>query len=262
MTGWRGDEVSMPWRVAGISSAGPSHIKADEPCQDAHAVNSLGEWLIGVVSDGAGSAPNSAEAAHLICNVLINELTEIISGNTAPALEVLRNDDLIVATIDILRERVAALAHEKGEPLEKFDATIIGVLANSEGGVFFHIGDGAGCAFSSSDAQINVLTYPENGEYPNQTYFLTEASYRSHLRVTHFGPECDAIILMTDGVTPFGLRSEKPGLRIEFLAPIAEYLRYHTREETESALADQLKRNQITKVNDDKTLLCMVREDY
>ena len=154
----------------------------------------------------------------------------------------------------------ASLDNSGGRALTEFHATLVGVIAGPHGGVFFHIGDGAGCATLLDDLSVKVMSLPENGEYANETYFFTRSDWKDHLRLNPFGPHFNLIALMSDGVTPFALEPGKSGPHPPFFGPVSNFLAHHNREEGERALAATLERDAIRKITgDDKTLVWAAR---
>jgi hypothetical protein len=84
-----------------------------------------------------------------------------------------------------------------------------------------HIGDGA--AALSLDAEQH-FSLPENGEYANQTWFLTSDDWREHLHISQFAGRATQLVMMTDGVQPFALNRRGDALFSPFIDPVLRYL--------------------------------------
>jgi hypothetical protein len=252
------------WKVAGMSTTGFSHKENGTPCQDAHAVATLpGGWLVGVVSDGAGSAARSADGARFLCDGVLAHLSlrldEICPDTNEHISETLVRR-CVEESVDLVRARLNILANKEDNSLADFHATLVGAVANSTGGIFFHIGDGAACATRSDDLTASVVSPPENGEYANETYFATQNEWRDHLRTTAFDSKHDLITLMSDGVMPFALARGATGPYPPFFEPLSRFLSDHDRDEGERALLELLERDVIQRITgDDKTLLWALR---
>ena len=110
------------------------------------------------------------------------------------------------------RSRLAELAGARALTLENFSCTLVGCVASAGGGRFFHIGDGY--AIYQGAAGDSVLSRPENGEYADETFFVTDEDWKDHLRFTPVPqPECGCVIgLMSDGTAPFAVNRERSAL--------------------------------------------------
>src|SRR5690606_40378653 len=64
------------WKVVAASVAGPHHVRDGLPCQDAHTYRLQGDYLIAVISDGAGSACYSQLGSQAITDTLVQVLAE------------------------------------------------------------------------------------------------------------------------------------------------------------------------------------------
>ncbi|QIG79759.1 PP2C family serine/threonine-protein phosphatase [Stakelama tenebrarum] len=250
------------WRVAGSSITGPSHVQTGTPCQDRHRLHvAQSGALIAIVSDGAGSAEYGGEGAALLCDRLVARLDRHLSagvrktGTRAGLLGLCR---AVREGVHDAREAARAQGAEAGVGLESFHATLVGaVMLPRQGGLFFHIGDGAALAIGG-DGERWQLSAPSNGEYADTTYFYTEPDWRTNLRFSLIDGGYDTIFVMTDGVTDLAL-SARPGGHepfMPFFRPIGRYLAGATREEGEEALSATLDSGAVReRTSDDKTLV-------
>jgi hypothetical protein len=250
------------WHVVAVSRPGFSHLASGTPCEDAHAIEAIGNWFIGVVSDGAGSARYAGQAAAMLCSTVRDELsTELrvaIPGVADP--DWLRPK--IETAIQTVREKLEKASFseprtsDRRPTLADFHATLLGAVASPNGGTFFHIGDGVGVATKFKDFEQYIISPPENGEYANETYFFSQDDWKEHLRFTTFGREYDLILLMTDGVTPFAMGAGAAAPHRPFWRPVCDFLATHSSVDGEIALANVLEREEIRKITeDDKTLV-------
>jgi hypothetical protein len=242
----------MPWRIYGASAIGKSHIDGGLPCQDAFGNASGGERLIAVVCDGAGSASNSEigakECADVICAFLATG-----AGDPAAACEQL----VIEQAVEAARTQIDRRAIELAIPARELACTLVGVVLFCQGGCLFHIGDGMAVAELADGT--SVISLPENGEYANETYFVTNEDWRTHLRITPFTGQIRCLALLSDGAMPFVINREKTGLFGPFIDPVRTYLSTVGESEGSNALQATLADERTWSItSDDKTLLLIL----
>ena len=254
------------WQVAAVSIDGFSHEERNEGCQDAHDVRERDGWLLAIVADGAGSTPFGGDGARLACKGVQDRLEDRIRDRPIwgpRRLGAKAAKDLIHQAISGARDDILAEARARASNPDQFHATLVGCLVGPRnGGVFFHIGDGAACAMSSTDRVEAVISPPENGSYAETTFFVTQDNWREHLRFTPFRREHDLVLLMSDGVTPMALKGpiRAPEPVLPFIQPIDRYLRTVSREEGEAALRATLTSDKVRDITgDDKTVVWAVR---
>jgi hypothetical protein len=103
------------------------------------------------------------------------------------------------------------------------------------------------------------MSKPENGEYSNETFFITEGDWVKHLRIAPL-PSLDWMLLGTDGGSSFYLDSAN-NPKQEFILSFIEHLTKCDGQDwnanIERILSDE-QANRIT--NDDKTLIFFFRD--
>ena len=269
------NDAHMNWRVFSASAIGKSHLDGSLPCQDAVQSSIVGDFVIGVVCDGAGTAKHSEiaakQCADSVVDLLSHELNKsqhetssgsiesLIRGLSETGSDVI-TDDLqvkIQEVVGLARNQLVELAHANNFETRDLYCTLVGMIACPKGGIFFHIGDGLGIANHPEDDAI-VLSEPENGEYSNETYFLTADDWCDHLRITPFtGSGWTTVALMSDGAMPFVMAKGHKGFYKPFADPVITFLRQqegvqHANEALYATLASE-KTFSIT--SDDKSLL-------
>jgi hypothetical protein len=245
------------WKAGGVSVAGFSHLEEDIPCQDAHAFGIRRDgWIVAAVSDGAGSAANS----HIGAPAYVSAVVDFFCG--CADLSSLTQEEMSVSFVREINETTtrlidACLSDQQGKETSKSDfaATIIMAIANQDGGTFLHVGDGAGAALKLTDMEHSIVSKPQNGEYANETYFVTMDNWSSQLRITPFEDCFDTILLMSDGVTPMAMTKGCEAPFPSFVRPVVDYLVKTDAEDGQAALSNTLTREQVRAVTgDDKTL--------
>jgi hypothetical protein len=246
------------WRVGGVSVAGFAHVDENMPCQDAHAyVLRDGCCLVAAVADGAGSA----RFGHLGAAAIASAVVEVVSKGVSGA----RIDFDLVSKllIEAVNETTKNLIQKpeceaNGVPLRlsDFATTLVAVVANQSGGRFFHVGDGAGTALALNDPTEATTSKPQNGEYANETFFVTMENWERYLETISFDSNFDTILLMSDGVTPLAMSRGCESPFMNFVAPVIEFVRTADDDTAKTALTNTLLDNKVRMVTgDDKTLL-------
>jgi serine/threonine protein phosphatase PrpC len=256
----RRSEENSAWRFFNISLTGFDHLERGLPCQDANDVRCFGaDGFVAVVSDGAGSAKQPQRGSRLICDSITTQIVDWFEKRPGVSLVTLREPsvrDLLEKAIDSARLQLIYESRESGETLDDFHATLVGVMADTTGGVLFHIGDGAAMAICAADLGTFRFSPAENGDYANETYFFTQNEWRSHLRITLFDHRFDLLLLMSDGVTPVALSRGGQSPFLPFVEPVSRFLSSAEREPGQAALAELLERESMRGISsDDKSLI-------
>lgn len=250
----------MSWSVYRAVAIGTSHMERQLPCQDACQAWVSGNLLVAAVADGAGSASHSELGSELCVNAVVEGLKSFFESDAEQSADVdvlALSQTHLTDIINGVREKIFELAASNGLEPRDLACTLIGVVARLPGnGYFFHIGDGAGVAQFSDTTLPAVVSHPENGEYSNETWFLTHEAWKDHVRLTPFVDPIDTIAIMSDGSMPFALTKDRCSLFPGFISPVARYLKERSTEEGNiglQALLESERTNSIT--NDDKTLV-------
>jgi Protein phosphatase 2C len=246
----------MKWKVFFASATGKYHLACNVPCQDSGHYEVIEDVLIGVVCDGAGSAREGQAGSEFFAR----KVTELVSESIRSGhfVEDTQSDyrDYLLAIIRTTRSELDEIAFSRQMEPKEFACTLVGCIASRNGGCFFHIGDGF--AIHLRESGESVLSNPENGEYAEETYFVTDNNWEDHLRVTPvsvINRGC-LIGLMTDGASPFAVNRLRTGFYRPFIDPVVAYLRNATEDNGNLALRNLLESEKTSEITpDDKTLL-------
>ena len=245
----------MNWKAFSASAIGKDHINTGLPCQDDFAFRILGDVLIGVVCDGAGSAAHSEIGAKACSQSVVESLAIALADSSNGNYKKVYSHESLELVIETARNQLQLLADEQGFQFHDLSCTLVGCIASPEGGCLFHIGDGF--AIAEFDENTPVVSLPENGEYANETYFVTASDWQARLRITLLMPiQSGRLALMSDGAAPFVVNRERTGFSMPFINPVTRYLSDKPQSDGNMALLDTLsdeRTNAIT--GDDKTLL-------
>jgi len=244
---------------------GQSHQTSQIPCQDKFSckVSGDGRWLSVAVSDGAGSALNAEAGAEITSTIFCEELLGLSKQLEFRAPGEWINDFVVEC---VLKVRNQLRSKAKSDDIKSFHCTLVAALVGPEGGFSIHIGDGSifGGQFKNDskggEVELNsnfVISKPENGEYTNETFFITEGNWIKHLRVTPL-PRLDWVVACTDGGAALILEKETE-VKPKFLVPFFQELisDKFTKNNYISEVLSDPKANALT--TDDKTIFVAMR---
>lgn len=248
----------MAWKVVAASVAGKSHVDANVPCQDAHAFEDAGQALVAAVCDGAGSAASSDRGARVVADTVVRALASAVrDGRIAADSTREMLEDSAVAAIERARDCLRA---DAAGTLRDHATTLVCAILFERACHVLHVGDGVAVIRARDPIAPAVVSLPENGEYANETYFVTGDDWRAHLRIRSDVIEVDHALLMSDGAMAFAMSRGLAGPYGPFVDPVLRYVAAHTQHDGCAALSTTLadpRTHAIT--GDDKTLLIALR---
>ena len=261
--------ASPLWTVGAASVRGRGHEHTGAPCQDSSAVSvsANGQWVALAASDGAGTAKRSEIGSDLVAREFVNCLIRLSEecDRRAPGAWV---SDRVIQDIVVLRNQLRERAGS--DDLSDFHCTLTAALIGPTGGVTVHLGDGAifgGAADSRVGDVIDLaadsfVSTPQNGEYANETVFLTERDWVKHLRI-HPAAAVDWVMLGTDGGMALAMIGEsrpKSGFVVPVIRALIQETDFAARCEALKRILDDRQADRLT--NDDKTLIAAIRSQY
>jgi len=256
------------WLVTKAAVRGKSHMESGSPCQDACevATSTDGSWLVAVVSDGAGTASRSEIGARLAVKHVASALLTQTQRLEAEGPGIWVKDRLHSALLEV-REQL----REAGGSLADFKCTLVGTLIGGTGGFLFHVGDGLGLASrvvlttngpNGSGIELwhdLVLSEPQNGEYINETFFITDDDWHRHLHSVVLPADTDIVALMSDGTMPLVLGRRGPNS--PFIDPLVSLVLDASGQRDRDAIVERTLASPETYpvTGDDKTLVLALR---
>jgi hypothetical protein len=214
------------WRYALASAIGSSHVKSGSPCQDASAGEVLSPagaaTFIGVVSDGAGSAPLSQIGARTACQIWREEAEAVLAcGGGVRALD----RGFALATLERLQHVLARIARHVERPLRDFACTLLFAAVDEADAAFAQIGDGAIVIASAGSSRYDWVFWPQQGEYINTTNFTTETQAAERLAFESRTVALDELALFSDGLQNLVLDSRNKVAHGRFFEPMFRAVR-------------------------------------
>jgi serine/threonine protein phosphatase PrpC len=243
------------------STTGESHQRSNRGNEDAYFVGQGPQgWNCIVVCDGCGSSKNAAAGAKATAELVGEALIRVSRKLSLQGEGDWVIDDVIIELAGCRN----ALRKRFGNNLLDYSATIVAAVHSPRGGFFLHVGDGLGIALKvepSANEKLRLsataISPPENGEYANQTFYLSETNWIRHFRLTPI-PEGDVVFLMTDGIQDLIAPHQMPNS--DQIADLLRKTLRPSRSPNESLeeflLSDDAKRQS----GDDKTLIALVND--
>ncbi len=184
--------------AAGGKCVGRGHIKTSTPCQDAVAIKLVGSVGCIALADGAGSRKHSDRGAQICVDSIVRYLAkqfDCLFDLSRVRPELVSEKILNVAMVAMRR-----YVRRKKYGLEDMACTLL-FAAYKDGKVLAgHLGDGV--IGIQNGAEVSVLSLPENGEYANSTYFVTDKGAQTRMRIYHIDVSGQVgVILMSDGTS-------------------------------------------------------------
>jgi hypothetical protein len=248
----------MTWKYTSSSVTGRSHADRGESGQDYHRAGSVriadDEFFIGLAADGAGSTTDGGRGAAIACETAWSGVIATLrqDGDLSRV-----TDDMIRHWVTAARDAIAAEAAGTGKQLKAYACTLIGAVTGRDHALFFQIGDGA--IVVGAGGEYRTIFWPEQGEYANTTFFVTDESYLDRLSILHCGSSPGEIALFTDGLQNLVLSFSQKKAQAGFFRPLFDALRNDPGNGfsgLSGGLGSFLSRDDISaRSDDDKTLV-------
>ncbi len=219
------------------------------------------EVLIGVVSDGAGSAKRSEKGSGLAVSGFIEKFSPLVECD--PELKCLHRG-LVEDWLSDFRLQLSVLAQEEGTALREFACTFLAAIAGPESAICIQIGDGAIVGSAEEAGDYSWLTWPQHGEFANTTNFVTDEDALITMQFEIISKQFNEIALFSDGLERLILDMQSHSVHSPALRPIFLWLAKTNpafgRSEPEPALETFLSSRRINeRTDDDKTLVMGTR---
>lgn len=212
-------------RIVSGECIGEYHEKNHGALQDDISIYTDGYDFCIALSDGAGSVDNSEIASHAITNAVTKDFEM-----NRPIWQTINKD--------LLKQRILDLSiramKDKGMEAE---CTLLVSARVQDRMLFIHIGDGL--MLNHHESSTDVISYPENGKYANETFFLSSKNALEHIRVQekHINEFRDGVIILTsDGAEHllYDFVNKKPAEAIEIMSG------WFDENENDQVIAEQL----------------------
>lgn len=239
------------WDTANAFVRGRSHIAGESPCQDRAYSVSSGKVTVIALADGAGSCLYS----HYGAEIVVKEVSKLLRRQFR-RYQRLENEHIKQSILKRLLKKLSRKSKRlRADSLSDLSSTLLFVAVSEGKYMTGHIGDGLiGCLI---DGDSRILSYPENGEYLNTTFFITDKNARKHLRIGKGSVEgISGFILMSDGAGE-SLYDKRNAKLSPVCGQMLGWLDDNTSETVSEALRKNIEKFFIPKTNDDCSISIM-----
>lgn len=207
-------------------------------------------WLF--VADGAGSAAMGGEGADMAVGEGIRFVTEKLTRK-----EFGLGDSFACDLVREVRRAIHAEAEAKSRPVRDYACTFLGIVSTSTGTITFQVGDGG--IVLDTGAGLELAMVPAQGEYANQTHFVTDEDAIARLQSKAYPDRALRVAAFTDGIQRLALNMASHTPQERFFAPFFAGMAKATlahEEQLTGMLQQFLASEQVNaRTDDDKTLV-------
>lgn len=249
-------------------------MERNTPCQDAHdwqverSANEEStdkeEWLFAAVADGAGSSERSDEGAKEAVRAALEAVTGGAASSASEYSAEASPENIEALLVSGVKKAISAVRelaeNEEARPSD-FSSTLLLFAAGRSCAAAAQVGDGA-VVYESSEGEYSLMTVPQNGEYHNQTTFITSKNALSSVKVECVSDAPGRFALFTDGIEQVALDMREMEPHAPFFEPLFQFSTQEdasqekSKEQLESFLKSPRLRN---RTEDDLTLLLASR---
>ena len=247
------------WRATGAYAIGTSHTVDGKPCQDycdyAPAFIGASPVLVIAISDGAGSA----QLSHIGSRATVQYLLGAIPGQISSLAQA--NQDSAEGILKEARGHLNVVAADHSCDPADLACTILFAVLGELVSFFVQVGDGAWVIQKREEYTVPI--WPDNGEYVNETTFLTSPNWQEALRCYSTYGTIERVAGFTDGLQRVALHIGTKSAFAPFFNPLFSVVRESGDDEMlRSALSEFLSSERLAaRTDDDKTLVLACHHD-
>ena len=239
----------MPmWLAVGECVRGIQHEKVGLPCQDYCETRVVGARTFIALADGAGSAKYSQQGSVIAVRTVLDEATKC----TVPLREI--SEDQAIVWLKSVRDEIDKTATASKAKPGDYAATLLLCILEGNAGYFWQIGDGAWVV--ETDKCVEVAMWPMNGQYINETFFVT--SENAPFEWVHaFFPDVRCVLGFSDGIEHLCLDFAAKKPHAPFVGKMFGYLKSSPPKDATAQQVSNLLRSEFLneRTDDDKTLV-------
>ena len=248
--------MNKEWRAAGTYVMGISHERQNKGCHDRYSFKFYNNAASISLADGAGSASKPEIGAEIA--------TKQVNKTVTKDFDHIYNSDVNIASHKLthaIRTAFGIYATRYNCNMKDLATTLLFACVKDDRFIAGHIGDGI--LGLLKNGEFVVLSPPENGEFINETYFITSRSYKSRFRLFKGKlNDINGFVLMTDG-TCESLYNKLEKKIAPVVFTLFEWIDHYSMEVVDSALKENFENIIKRKTTDDCSigLLKLVQHD-
>lgn len=256
------------------SEIGTSHIKSGTPCQDASGIKTIGSNIvIGVSSDGAGSAAMSEEGSKLVvekslklAEEYIGKLQERKETHLVPSQKQVEyfSQYLVQKLRDALKQR----GEELKQPFKALACTLNLFITTPNWLIVVQVGDGFTVVYPSDNEKIpagfHLVFKPNRGQFVNEvSAFITSRNVFKEIQSTVFEGYFPFILQASDGLDDVAIEFKDWKPYPNFFKTLWEQLFSLPPQMLKKAVSQLLNSDSINKhTYDDKSLVIALDQGF
>ena len=236
----------MEFKISLARVTGSDHGLHNIPCRDKTAVFAGDDYTTAALADGAGSRPYSHIGAELATVAVASKLYVRFEDFWEYEPHMVATGAWVEATNAMLNE-----------PYSLYDqACTLLFVAIAEDGRYIsgHIGDGVQILVDPN-GEMRTFSPPENGEYENETWFITGDDAVEHLRIQKGTLQAGSTLLMMSDGTAKSLYQTSTGEPAPACRTIARWLKEKEEDEVSFLLEKNMNEVFWSRTSDDMSLI-------
>lgn len=185
--------MTSNFAVAGATRIGRRHEDAESHNQDNFLYRILPEQstVVVAVSDGAGSAPKAKIGSYIAVRHAVNVAADELRCHSGP-------ETALRAGLKAASDAIGKIADKDPvHDVEGYHCTLILAAWTPDAVAAIQVGDGA--AVVTTLDGVKMLTIPQQGEYANETYFVTMPQAED-IAFFNQTDSVETLLLFTDGL--------------------------------------------------------------
>jgi len=265
------ESITQRWKDVFSSVVGRSHGATGISCQDYAYCKQYKDYVIGAVSDGAGSCSLSEHGSRLAVETTLEYFTTILENSRLnPFLS--ENDtkrlfrELISAIRVKIDEKAVSWSSEYNQKYiaGDFACTLLAFVAFPEGIAAMQLGDGFIVIRDRESKEYNLLflSTKDEDQPTNYTTFVTSsaASIQKDLQIIYRPQSISFICASTDGLEKLAIDPFTQKAYARFFIPLEKYIQKTPYPKQDSYIEEFLNLDDVNnnKNEDDKTILICV----